>query len=219
MAGATIIRFLSWANPGPPTPSFFPELPKTVSERLHGRGVEACSLGFSGRNSQLLYSELREKFPTELLYGLYGEKTPDKVILMTGVNDEIQHVGASTYVEYTKKLADYFSEVNNVEVISIPRVNERRFKSPNLYSRIKRHILKCLNDNCEYQANDAYRMALWRDHPELHMIEYDNFIDQYDGHEQCYTDDGVHLTDECYHKYGTFIGNATSIRNNIAQRQ
>jgi hypothetical protein len=204
----------SWATDG----KFFPELPMTVSQRLNGRGVQACSLGFSGRNSQLLYQELREKFPTEILFGLYGEKKPDKVILMTGVNDEIQHVGAATYVKYTKKLVEYFSEVDSVEVISIPRVNERKFKSPNLYSRIRRSIFRCLYDNCDYQANDSYRMALWRDHPELHMIEYDNFIDQYDGHEQGYTSDGVHLTDEYYHKYGTFIGNATSIKKDLVQR-
>jgi len=57
---------------------------------------------------------------------------------MTGVNDVIQHVGENAYVEYTRKLVDYFSEIDDEEVISIPRVNEMTFKSPNLYSRIKR---------------------------------------------------------------------------------
>jgi len=199
----------SWAAGG----KFFPELPRTVSERLRGRKVEACSIGFSGRNSRLLYHELREKFPTEKLYGLYGEKRPDKVILMTGVNDEIQHVGAPAYVEYTKKLVEYFSEVDNVEVISLPRVDERNYRCPSIYSGVKRFILKCLYDNCDILVNDFYRAALWRDHPELNMIEYDNFIDQYEGNEGCYKKDGIHLTDECLHRYGQFIGSATSIRN------
>jgi hypothetical protein len=197
----------SWACDG----KLFPELPKTVSDRLQGTGVHACSLCFPGRNSRHLYSELREKLPTEKLYEYCGGK-PDKVIFMTGVNDEIQHVGENSYVEYTRKLVDYFSDVEDEEVISIPRVNEITFKSPNLYSSIKRGILRCFYDDCEFSANDRYRSALWRDHPELPMIEYDNFINRYRGNEQCYTSDGVHLTDECFHKYGAFIGNATSIR-------
>lgn len=204
----------SWASDG----KIFPELPKAVSDRLQKRGVQACSIGFSGRNSRLLYSELREKFPKEKLYGLFGGKKPNKVILMTGVNDEIQHVGASNYVEYTKKLVDFFSDVDDAEIVSIPRVNERRFRSPNLFSSIKRFVLRCVYDNCDYQINDVYRAALWRDHPELQVIEYDNFIDQYEGHEQFYTRDGVHLTDAYFHEYGTFIGNATLLGEPIQGR-
>jgi hypothetical protein len=197
----------SWACGG----RLFPELPKAVSERLEGRGVHACSLCFPGRNSRHLYSELREKLANEKLYEYCGGK-PDKIIFMTGVNDVIQHVGENAYVEYTRKLVDYFSDIDDEEVISIPRVNEMTFKSPNLYSRIKRGIFRCFYDDCEFSANDRYRSALWRDHPELPMIEYDNFIDRYRGNEQCYTSDGVHLTDECSHKYGTFIGKSTFIK-------
>jgi len=197
----------SWACGG----RLFPELPRALSERIQGRGVHACNLCFPGRNSRLLYSELRDKLPREKLYEYCGGK-PDKVIFMTGVNDEIQHVGENSYVEYTRKLVDYFSDVDDEEIISIPRVNEAGFKSPNLYSRIKRGILRCFYDDCEFSANDRYRSALWRDHPELQMIEYDDFIERYRGNEQCYTSDGVHLTDECSHKYGTFIGKATSLR-------
>ena len=197
----------SWATGG----KFFPELLQAISERLHGRGVEACAIAFAGRSSKLLYFELREKFPTDRLYGYYDEKKPDKVILMTGVNDEIQHVGAASYVEYTKKLVEYFSDVDDVELISLPRVAERQFKAPNLYSAIKRTLLRCLYDGCDLQVNDLYRSALWRDHPELHVIEYDDFISSYDGHEECYTFDGIHLTEECLHKYGAFLGKAASL--------
>jgi hypothetical protein len=197
----------SWASDG----RILPELPRAVSERLQGRGVKACSVGFSGRNSRLLYSELREKFPREKLYRLFAGQTPDKVVLMNGVNDEIQHVGASAYVEYTKKLVEYFSDVDDVEIISIPRVNERRFKPPNLYSAVKRSLLSCFYDECQQQVNDLYRVALWRDHPELKMIEYDDFIERYEGNERRYTADGVHLTDENFHKYGGFIGGALSL--------
>jgi hypothetical protein len=197
----------SWASDG----KVFPELPKKVSERMGGRGVQACSIGFNGRNSRLLYSELREKFPKSKLYSLYEGKTPHKVILMNGVNDEIQHVGASTYVEFTKKLVDYFSDVTDVEVIAIPRVNERWFKPPNIFSRMKRNILRCWYDGCDFQVNDVYRVALWRDYPDMNVLEFDNFIDRFEGHEEYYTLDGVHLTDEYYHKYGKFIGAAMSI--------
>lgn len=202
----------SWASGG----KFFPELPQTISDRLHGRAVDACAIAFAGRNSKLLYFELREKFPTDRLYGYYDEKKPDKVMLMTGVNDEIQHVGAASYVEYTKKLVEYFSDVKDVELISLPRVAERQFRAPNLYSAIKRTLLRCLYDGCGLQANDLYRIALWRDHPELHVIEYDDFIGSYDGHEECYTFDGVHLTDECLHKYGVFLGKAASLAKSDA---
>jgi hypothetical protein len=203
----------SWASGG----KFFPELPQTLSERLHGRGVAACSIGFSGRSSRHLYLELVEKFPKEKIYALFGGKRPEKVILMTGVNDEIQHVGAASYVEFTKKLTEYFSDIDDVEVISIPRVNERGFRAPNLFSHVKRAVLRCLFDNCDLQVNDVYRLALSRDHPELRMIEFDDFIDDYKGHERFFKSDGVHLTDEALHKYGAFIGSATSIRHVTAQ--
>jgi len=202
----------SWASGG----KFFPELPQAISDRLHGRAVEACAIAFPGRNSKLLYLELREKFPTDRLYGYYDEKKPDKVILMTGVNDEIQHVGAASYVEYTKKLVEYFSEVDDVELVSLPRVAERQFRAPNPYSAIKRTLLRCLYDGCDRQVNDLYRIALWRDHPELHVIEYDDFISSYDGHEECYTFDGIHLTEECLHKYGAFLGKAASLEKSDA---
>lgn len=205
----------SWAADG----KVFPELPKSVSERLGGRGVEACSIGFNGRNSRLLYSELREKFPKYRLYSLYEGKAPNKVILMTGVNDEIQHVGAANYVEFTKKLVDYFADADDVEVISIPRVNERWFKPPNLFSRMKRNVLRCFYDGCDFQVNDVYRVALWRDHPDLHIIEFDNFIDKFEGHEEYYQFDGVHLTDEYLHKYGKFIGSAITLADSAGRRK
>lgn len=192
----------SWASDG----KILPDLPRKVSERLKGRGVDACSVGFNGRNSKLLYHELREKFPKEKLYRLFDGKTPQKVVLLTGVNDEIQHVGASSYVEYTKRLVDMFSDVDDVEIVSVPRVNERTFKPPSLFSALKRFVLRCVHDNCDVQVNDVYRVALWRDHPELKTIEFDNFIEAYEGNEQKYTPDGVHLTDEYFHKYGAFIG-------------
>jgi lysophospholipase L1-like esterase len=204
----------SWAAGG----KFFPELPAAVSARLGGRGVHACSVGFSGRNSKLLYYELVEKFPKEELYRLFKGVAPDKVIFMTGVNDIIQHVGAWNYVDYTKKLVDYFVEVQDVEVISIPRVNEKYYTPTNVYSKLKRTILRCIHDGCDYRVNDVYRIALMRDHPDLPTIEYDNFIDRFEGHEECYTLDGVHLTNECLHKYGTFIGKAMAIKSGALAR-
>jgi hypothetical protein len=197
----------SWASEG----KVFPELPKAVSKRLDGRGVQACSIGFNGRNSRLLYAELREKFPKYKIYSFFEGKAPDKVVLMTGVNDTIQHIGASAYVEYTKKLFEYFSEVDDVEAISIPRVNERWFKPPNLFSRMKRNVLRCLYDGCNFQVNDVYRVALWRDHPNLQILEFDSFIDKFEGHEEFYRLDGVHLTDEYLHKYGEFVGSAMTL--------
>jgi hypothetical protein len=205
----------SWTSDG----KLFPDLPRAVSKRLGGRGVNACAVAFNGRNSRLLYTEMREKYPKNWLYFLYSGQTPHKVIIMNGVNDEIQHVGASAYVEYTKKLVEYFSDVGDVEVISIPRVNERWFKPPNLFSRMKRNILRCFYDDCNFQVNDIYRVALWRDHPDLKVIEFDDFIDSFDGHEEYYQFDGVHLTDEWLHKYGRFIGEAMTLPRKVAQRQ
>ena len=201
----------SWACDG----KLFPELPATISDRLNGRGVQVCSLCFAGRNSRHLYNELSDKLSREKLYDLCGGGRPDKVIFMTGVNDEIQHVGESAYVEYTKKLVEYFSDVPDEEVISIPRVNEFFYKPPILYSVIKQNIFRCFYDGCDYVVNDRYRMALWRDHPELHMIEFDNFINRYLGNERCYKKDGVHLTDACSHKYGAFIGKSVSLNTRM----
>lgn len=197
----------SWASDG----KLFPELPLITSARLNGRGVMACSIGFSGRNSKLLYYELREKFSKEKIRNLFNNAAPNKLLVMTGVNDTIQHIGASNYVEYTKKIIEFFDNINDIEVITIPRVNERTFRSPNLFSAIKRSILRCLYDHCDYQVNDLYRVALWRDHPELRLIEYDDFIDEYRDHEYCHTQDGIHLTDEYYHKYGVFLAIAMNL--------
>ena len=130
-----------WASDG----KILPELPRAVSKRLEGRGVQACSLGFAGRSSRLLYAELREKFPKYKLYRVFEDKKPDKVVLMNGVNDANQHVGASAYVEYTGKLVEYFADVDDVEIISIP-VNERNFKPPTVYSAVKHTILSCFYD-------------------------------------------------------------------------
>lgn len=200
----------SWASDG----KLLPELPQAVSARLGGRGVQACTIGFAGRNSRLLYSELREKFPRSRLYSLFDGKAPNKVVILNGVNDEIQHVGAAAYVEYTKKIVEYFPDADDVEVVSIPRVNERWFKPPNLFSRMKRNILRCFYDGCDFQVNDVYRVALWRDHPDLHILEFDNFIDRFEGHEEYYAFDGIHLTNEYYHKYGRFIGSAMLLSGN-----
>jgi hypothetical protein len=205
----------SWAADG----KLFPDLARAVSARLGGRGVVACSVAFNGRNSRLLYTELREMYSQNRLYGLFGGQTPHKVIIMNGVNDEIQHVGATAYVEFTKKLVDYFWDVEDVEVISIPRVNERWFKPPNIFSRMKRNILRCVNDGCDFQVNDLYRVALWRDYPDMNVMEFDNFIDKFDGHEEYYKFDGVHLTDEWLHKYGRFIGSAMSLSAKVASRR
>lgn len=205
----------SWASDG----KLLPELPQAASRRLDGRGVEACSVGFNGRNSRLLYSELREKYPRYKLYNLFAGQTPHKVVIMNGVNDEIQHVGASAYVEYTKKLVDYFADVDDVEVVAIPRVNERWFKPPNIFSRMKRNILRCVYDGCDFQVNDVYRVALWRDYPDMNVMEFDNFIEKFDGHEEYYKFDGVHLTDEWLHKYGAFIGSAMSLSAKVAPRK
>jgi hypothetical protein len=205
----------SWASDG----KTLPELPEAVSKRLGGRGVEACSIGFNGRNSRLLYSELKEKYPKSRLYALFDGRKPNKVVIMNGVNDAIQHVGASAYVEFTRKLVDHFAEVDDVEVISIPRVNERWFKPPNLFSRMKRNVLRCVYDGCDFQINDVYRVALWRDHPEMHILEFDNFIDKFEGHEEYYKLDGVHLTDEYLHKYGRFIGSSIILADNAPPRR
>jgi len=205
----------SWACNG----GLYPELPRSVSRRLHGRKVSSCSLCFPGRNSQHLYSELSDRFPRDKLYRYAGGR-PDKVIFLTGVNDEIQHVGEDAYVEYTRKIIDYFSDVSDEELVSIPRVNELRYDPPNMFSGLKRSILSCVYDNCQFIVNDKYRAALWRDHPELQMIEYDDFINRYFGHEACYRADGVHLTDACLHRYGAFLGERTSLaRQNLMQSQ
>jgi hypothetical protein len=197
----------SWACSG----HFFPELPNKVSDRLGGRGVRTCSLCFSGRNSRLLNYELRDKFPKNTLYEFFGGHKPNKVILMNGVNDEIEHVGSYNYSEYTNRIVAFFSDVSDVEVITIPRVNEINFRPKNTLLYIKRLALRCFYDNCRLSSNDDYRSALRKSFPDIRMIEYDRFIKSYVGNEGKYAEDGIHLTDESYHKYGTFIGDVASI--------
>ena len=197
----------SWAADG----RSFPELAEGVSARLNGRGVKACSLGFSGRNSRLLNSELQSTFPKEKIYSFYKQSRIDKVVIMNGVNDVIQHVGAHNYARYTKELVAYFSSAADVEVISIPRVDEVNFVSRNILAYLKRLAFRCYYDSCNLAVNSAYRSELRKSFPEVRVLEYDNFIVSYAGNEKKYTPDGIHLTDEYFHRYGTFIGNSASL--------
>jgi hypothetical protein len=190
----------SWADGGP----FFPELQNQVSRRLGGRGVRACSLAFSGRNSRRLAAELSTT-PEQIVYRpLSG--VPDKVIIMTGVNDEIQPIGAAAYSTYTAQLAHRFADVPDVEVITPPRVNDIGFKAPNWPSRAKRSVLLCYYNGCSTAVNDGYRATLRREHPEIRTIDYDRFIRSYRGNEGKYEPDGIHLRTATSHEYGTFLG-------------
>ena len=193
-----------WARGG----RFFPELPETVSGRLGGRLVRACSIGFSGRNSIRLERELKAGFDHDAIRALFGGAAPDNVIILSGVNDVTQHIGARAYAARTRNIASYLAiDGSIVQVVEVPRVDERHAAISNVLGRAKRFVQKWLYDRGSNVVAERYRQELRSADPLLATIAFDKFIPTFEGNEHLYADDGLHLRIEVFHRYGTFLGN------------
>jgi hypothetical protein len=90
----------SWATGG----RLLPELPTAAARRTSG-DVRACQIGYSGRNTSLQLTGFEQDFSDDQVLRLTGG-APDAIVIVTGVNDVVQHVGAARYRRDVLALAD-----------------------------------------------------------------------------------------------------------------
>ena len=186
---------------------FLDDMRNAVLARLPGRRIEICTVGFAGRNSRRLYDEIPAYLATVKMATLFNGRTPDNIILLNGVNDAVLHIGAAHYADYTNDIVGYLrSYTQHVQVVEIPRIKEIKREPGNVFSTLKLMLFRCLYDACTYDVIDKYRSALHTTYPAISVIPYDDFIKTYVGNEDKYMADGTHLTDQYYHKYGTYLG-------------
>ncbi len=192
-SGAPVYRVLivgeSWAAGG----RILPELPQAVARRSKST-VLACSVGFSGKNTAKI---IREFKPAASLRALGG--APTNVVILTGVNDQVQHKGAQTYAANVKKLASAFKPAF-VQIVSAPDIN---IHPPlGILYRIKNRVYGVLHP----EGNADYRRALSGTFPPSQVIDYAAFSSGADQEPIRYAPDRIHLTLTEFHKYGAFIG-------------
>jgi hypothetical protein len=163
-----------------------------------------------GRNSAKLADAAESEFNAAGISNLFDGHQPSHTIIMNGVNDVAQHIGAARYAAETARLVHRLGGAARVQVISVPRFDVET-PATSLSSRIKRYIYRYLNDQGRLDVIEDYRLRLTKDHPDIQIIDYDNFIPDFRGHETAYEPDGAHLTSGYLRLYGTFLSGNLSI--------
>lgn len=179
----------SWAAGG----RLLPEMPNRIFKRT-GKAVRVCQLGFSGENS----AKLLRHNPLDISYAsLHGY--PDAVVLLNGVNDQIQHRGAAAYAGDTLALMKLFPDARVWAVAApiirpdppIPFIHRWRFKIRGLF---------------DHESRRDYINTLVRAAPRRSIISYTAFSTGALAQPQRYATDGIHLTPAEFHAYGNFLG-------------
>lgn len=203
----------SWATHG----KELPELPNAISART-AKSARVCTIGYSGANSRKLLYSFRRDFSPDKVRSLLGGNA-DEVVFLTGVNDIVQHVGASAYARNTSILvAESLKFSRHVQVMQIPSV-DRNPRRP-LLSSIKARVFRRINDRDEIDSLNSYRGALADLYPGVNLIKYDAFSLGFANDSSKYMPDGIHLTQYWFHQYGTYIGKnmvLSSERSSVAR--
>lgn len=190
-----------------------PDLPLAASKRLNGREVRACSIGFSGRNSGQILALLKSQYPETEIRALFDGQNINNVVILTGVNDALQHVGQSAYARGVTRLADYFKADGTVQVVNVPRINQQ-FSGP--VTRIaKRWTQDIIHDGGQRDVVDRYRQELTAKSPSIATIDYDQFAGRYEANKKLFKQDGIHLTEAEFHQYGTFLANHMILKSTM----
>ena len=190
----------SWAAGG----RLFPELNTEIAHRETGP-VHVCSMAFSGKNTGKIYRGVRHQMRTSLP-ALFGGRQPGIVLVLNGVNDQMQHVGAGRYADNTAQLARLFPS-SKVMVVSAPTIRFNPDRLPALL-KLKAELQKYVFDYGEDDPLARYRQALRELHPEIRVLPYDSFMPTFD--KGRYQPDGIHLTPQSFHEYGSFLGKGLS---------
>jgi len=198
-AGAPAYRILvvgeSWAAGG----RLLPELPQAVAKRANAT-VLACSVGYSGMNTAKIISSYAPDPPLRALGG-----RPTNVVILSGVNDQIQHRGAENFASGMRTLAARFTPAI-VQTVSAPSINTH--PPLGLPYRFKNWAYGIVHPegNAEYRKDAA---SVFR--PEQ-VIDYSAFSSGAIAEPGRYAPDGIHLTLPEFHKYGTFVGDKIQLR-------
>jgi lysophospholipase L1-like esterase len=176
----------------------FPELPDVLARRSGG-AVTVCTIGFKGRNTAAIVREFDPSIAETQLGG-----APTNVVILTGVNDQVQRRGPRSYVTAIKALMDFFPAATG-QVISAPLVNT---ETPlNFRSSARRVVLGLLHP----EVNAQYRKALSEALPAGEIIDFSEFSAWYTAEPARYEADGIHITRPTYREYGAFIGERVNL--------
>lgn len=188
----------SWAARG----RLLPHLPRTLAARVPGR-VRVCQVGYSGLNTHLQLERLRRDWSADKLERVLGS-APTAVLVLTGVNDVVQHVGAASYADDVRALAGALGTLAPVHVVELPMVNT----SPpaGIAQRTKRFVQRWMNDGGRDDVVPAYRAALAAGPRAFSVVDYDAFSRGPAVDRGLYERDGIHLTLAGFGAYGAYLG-------------
>lgn len=191
----------SWASKG----KMLPNLPVTASKTLGP--VVACSVGFSGRNTAEILRDYRGAKEAEALKALGGRA--DYTIVLTGVNDQVQHIGAKRHAADVLALATLLRRSSGrVFFVDTPHISpvDKAWAG----ARAKHTAARYINDGGVVQVASRYRAAVAK--AGVEVIPFDPFIPSFRGNETCYQPDGVHLTPAWFNRYASYLGGQIAAR-------
>lgn len=189
----------SWAAKGRLLPYVNEEIAKNTNKH-----TIVCTVGFSGRNAEKLYAELSNNYSDQYWVKLFGSY-PDKVILLTGVNDVAQHVGAKNYSNNLQKIINNFSK-SEVYVMEVPNVDVFLNHGASIPRLAKRWGQWVINDRMEKNPISSYREYVKNTISNVTIIPFDPFLKDFESNKNSYTADGIHLTNKEFNRYGIYIG-------------
>ncbi|AYO78303.1 SGNH/GDSL hydrolase family protein [Sphingobium yanoikuyae] len=194
----------SWAAGG----RLLPEAPQALNKRF-GRSAIVCSVGFSGANTRKQLRGLKAAFDRQGLVRLFGSK-PDKIVIITGVNDIIQRRGSMTYKDDISNLVEWLQPISDdISILEIPNINLNSKLSP-IY-KAKQIVFEFTSGEAGGDLLKKYRSSI-TDY-RYTVISYDDFIQGWATAPVNYTPDGIHLTTENFHKLGGYIGEVMPVRS------
>lgn len=188
----------SWAAKG----RLLPYASDTLYNNLK-KPVTVCTVGFSGRNAKKLFNEMDENYKSEYFKKLL-QGNPDKVVLLTGVNDVVQHVGKNNYSNNLQKIINNFSPAQ-VYVMELPSVDVFANKGASLPSKAKRLTQWIIFDRMDENPIMSYRTYVKETITGAKIIPFSPFLSDFDSNKKAYAEDGIHLTTVQFNKYGSYI--------------
>ncbi len=158
-------------------------------QRLDGplsQNARVCSVSYSGRTAR----EIIQSFQSDAaLQAEVAALAPQHAVLVVGVNDVMQHRGATAYAGAVRDLAEALTRLGaSVRLLELPWTSNG---APRPFpSMAKAAFYSCMFDGCRSEVTTEYRAAIGA---ELAVVDYDTFAPAYDPAD--FKPDGVHLTD------------------------
>ena len=147
-------RFLivgdSWASGGRLLPSFAGEFLEVA-----GSPLIVCSVGYPGRIAGEIADGVGVDYNWDFSALLGGR--PDAVVVIAGINDSIQQVGAKRFVAGLEKLSRI--ETSSLYFLEIPYIDEGAYIPHSFLSSAKLFIFRVFNDFGSDFVMPKYRAA------------------------------------------------------------